>query len=154
MRFVLIELRKMLYAHPKVNADSARVRIVLFGPYSLDLEVFTYIDVMDVGEFLEIAEDLNLRIMDLVAQAGTGFASPRRLRISRKAKTWTRSARAMRSAASLSGAKTMRLFLQGVSRRRGSTNSTTRSTIRRAVRRRWEWRRSLRCHRRHTRRSG
>jgi MscS family membrane protein len=76
MRFVLVEIRKMLYAHPKVHADPARVRFVSFGAYSLDLEVFAYVDATDYGEFLEVAEDLNLRIIDIVAEAGTGFAFP------------------------------------------------------------------------------
>ena len=30
----------------------------------------------DFNEFLEIAEDLNLRIMDIVAEAGSSFAFP------------------------------------------------------------------------------
>jgi MscS family membrane protein len=76
MRFVLVEIRKMLYAHPKVDPDPARIRFVGFGAYSLDLEVFAYVTATDYGEFLEIAEDLNLRIMDIVARAGTGFAFP------------------------------------------------------------------------------
>jgi small-conductance mechanosensitive channel len=40
-----------------------------FGSSSLDLEVFSYVTVTDYGEYLEIAEDLNLRIMDIVAAA-------------------------------------------------------------------------------------
>ena len=59
-----------------MSTDPARVRFVSFDAYSLDLEVFAYVDVTDYGEFLEIAEDLNLRIMDIVAEAGTGFAFP------------------------------------------------------------------------------
>jgi MscS family membrane protein len=76
LRYVLIEVRKMLYAHPKVDPDPARVRFKSFGAYSLDIEVFAYVKATDVNEFLEVAEDLNLRIMDLVAAAGTSFAFP------------------------------------------------------------------------------
>jgi MscS family membrane protein len=76
LRYVLVEIRRMLYAHPKVNPDPARIRFLGFGAYSLDLEVFAYVEVTDYGEYLEIAEDLNLRVMDIVAAAGTGFAFP------------------------------------------------------------------------------
>jgi MscS family membrane protein len=76
IRYVLVEVRRMLYAHPRVDPDPARIRFVGFGAYSLDLEIFAYVQTTDYGEFLEIAEDLNLRIMDIVARAGTGFAFP------------------------------------------------------------------------------
>jgi MscS family membrane protein len=76
IRYLLIEIRKMLCAHPKVNPDPARIRFAGFGAYSLDLDIFAYVDVEDYGEFLEVAEDLNLRIMDIVEQAGSSFAFP------------------------------------------------------------------------------
>ncbi len=76
LRYVLVEVRQLLYAHPKVDSASARVRFVRFGSSSLDLEVFSYVTVTDYGEYLEVAEDLNLRIMDIVAAAGSSFAFP------------------------------------------------------------------------------
>ena len=76
IRYILVEVRKMLYAHPKVLADPARIRFAGFGAFSLDLDIFAYVDVTDYGEYLEVAEDLNLRIMDIVAQAGLSFAFP------------------------------------------------------------------------------
>ncbi len=69
-------MRKLLYGHPKLLADPARVRFVGFGEYSFDLDIFAYVDTREWSEYLEIAEDLNLRIMDIVAQAGSGFALP------------------------------------------------------------------------------
>ena len=76
IRYILVEVRKLLYSHPKVLTDPARIRFVEFGPYSLDLEIFAYVDVTDFGEYLEIAEDLNLRIMEVVKEAGSSFAVP------------------------------------------------------------------------------
>jgi MscS family membrane protein len=76
LRYVLVEIRKLFYSHPRVDPEPARVRFTGFGAYSLDLEVFAYVRVTDYGEYLEVAEDLNLRIMDVVTQAGTGFAFP------------------------------------------------------------------------------
>lgn len=79
VRYILVEVRKLLYAHPRVLPDPARIRFVGFGEYSLDLDVFAYIDTKDYGEHLEIAEDLNLRIMDVIKAAGTELAIPARL---------------------------------------------------------------------------
>jgi MscS family membrane protein len=76
IRFVLVEVRKLLYAHPRVLPDPARIRFVGFGDWSLDLDVFAYVDTSDYGEYLEIAEDLNLRIMAIVEQAGSALAFP------------------------------------------------------------------------------
>jgi MscS family membrane protein len=76
VRYILVEIRKLLYAHPKVHQDPARIRFVQFGDCSLDLDVFAYIDTTDYGEYLEIAEDVNLRIMDVIKAAGTELAIP------------------------------------------------------------------------------
>jgi MscS family membrane protein len=78
LRYILVEVRRLLYAHPRVLPDPARVRFVGFGDYSLDLDVFAYLETTDYGEFLEIAEDLNLRIMDVLKKAGSDFALPSR----------------------------------------------------------------------------
>jgi MscS family membrane protein len=76
LRYLLIELRKLLYAHPKVLNEDARVRFVGFGAYSLDLDIYCFVAETKYAEYLAIAEDLNLRIMDIVTKAGTGFAFP------------------------------------------------------------------------------
>ena len=76
LRYILVEIRKLLYAHPKVLRDPGRIRFVEFGTYSLDLEVFAYIDATDYGEYLEISEDVNLRIMEVITRAGTDLAVP------------------------------------------------------------------------------
>jgi MscS family membrane protein len=76
MRWLLIEIRKMLYAHPKIHRDPARVRFVGLGAHSLDLEIFAYVLTPDYDEFLAVQEDVNLRLMDIVAASGTAFAVP------------------------------------------------------------------------------
>jgi MscS family membrane protein len=76
VRYVLIEIRKMLYSHPKVDPDPARVRFIGYGDSSLDLEIFAYVQTADWNAYLEVAEDLNLRIMDIIVQAGTALAYP------------------------------------------------------------------------------
>jgi MscS family membrane protein len=76
LRYVLAEIRGMLYGHPRVETSSARVRFVGFGNSSLNLEIFAYVSETDYGAFLHIQEDLLLRIMDIVAASGTGLAFP------------------------------------------------------------------------------
>ena len=76
LRFLLTELRKVLYKHPKVYEDPARIRFIGFGAHSLDLEIFAYLDARSYDEFLEIREDLMLRMMEVVDRSGTDFAFP------------------------------------------------------------------------------
>jgi MscS family membrane protein len=76
IRYILVEVRKMLYAHPMVVAEPLHVRFKNFGQFSFDVEVFAYIGVTDYGQSLEVAEDLNLRIMDIVSASGSDFAFP------------------------------------------------------------------------------
>jgi MscS family membrane protein len=76
IRYILVEAHRMLYGHPKVDSASARIRFIGFDSSSLILEVFSYVAVTDYGEYLEVAEDLNLRIMDIVAASGSSFALP------------------------------------------------------------------------------
>jgi MscS family membrane protein len=76
LRWVLLELKKLLLGHPRVHPEPARARFVGFGAYSLDIELFAYITTSDINEFLAIREDLFLRIMDVVETSGSSFAFP------------------------------------------------------------------------------
>lgn len=76
LRYVLAQIRKLLASHSRVDPDPARVRFVAFGAHSLDIEIFAYVLSTDWSEFLGIREDLMLRIMDVVAEAGCSFAFP------------------------------------------------------------------------------
>lgn len=75
LRALIDALRELLYAHARV-AEDPRVRFVGFAPSSLDVELFSYVIALDFDEFLEVKEDLNLRIMDILEASGTGFAFP------------------------------------------------------------------------------
>jgi MscS family membrane protein len=76
VRFVLVEVRRMLYAHPRVDPDPVLIRFAEFAPSSLELDVSAYVPAADSGEYLEIAEDLNLRIMEILARGGLRLAVP------------------------------------------------------------------------------
>jgi MscS family membrane protein len=76
LRYILAEVRKLLYQHPKVESSSARVRFIGFGKSSLDLEVFAYVLETEPVSFLSVQEDLLLHIMEIVEASGSSFAFP------------------------------------------------------------------------------
>ncbi len=76
MRYILVELRRLLYAHPKVDQDPARVRFLEYGSDSLQVELFAYIHAQDYNEFLAVQEDINLRLAHVIEESGSGFAFP------------------------------------------------------------------------------
>ncbi len=78
MRAVLWRLRGLLESDDRVTEDPARARFLAFGASSLDIEVFAYVLAEDYDGFLAVCEDLNLAIMDVVAECGTSFAFPTR----------------------------------------------------------------------------
>ena len=76
LRYLLAEVRRMLYEHPKVEIDSGRIRLASFDNNALNLEMFSYILTRDYSEFTAIREDLLLRIMDIVEKSGSVLAYP------------------------------------------------------------------------------
>jgi MscS family membrane protein len=78
LRVVLARLREMLLAHPRVVDDEPRVRFAGFVDFALNVEIRAYVGTTDWNEFLAIREDIYLRVMNIVKDAGTGFALPSR----------------------------------------------------------------------------
>jgi MscS family membrane protein len=76
LRYVLAEVRRLLYQHPKVESNSASIRFANFDNSSLRLEIFSYVLTPDANEFAAVREDLLLRIMEIVERSGTNFAFP------------------------------------------------------------------------------
>ena len=76
LRYVIQALHRVLQEHPKVSPDPCRVCFVGFGASALELEVFAYVLTPDWNEFMRIREEIYLRMMDAVQEAGTGFAFP------------------------------------------------------------------------------
>jgi MscS family membrane protein len=76
MRWILVEVKRLLLAHPKIDPDPARIRLVGFGAQGLDLELWAYVRTTDANEFYAVREDVFLRLMDVVTASGTSFAFP------------------------------------------------------------------------------
>jgi len=78
LRYVLAKLREMLFAHPKIDPDTMRVRFVGFGESSQNVRIRVYALTRDWNEWYAIQEDVLLRISEIVEESGTGFAFPSR----------------------------------------------------------------------------
>ena len=76
VRYVLAEIRGLLYSHPKIEGNSVRVRLSDISGSSLIAEVFAYILTRDYNEYAAVREDLLLRMMDILDDAGSGLAAP------------------------------------------------------------------------------
>jgi small-conductance mechanosensitive channel len=82
VRYVLVQMRKLMLSHPRVAKDPCRVRFVGIGASSLDIDISTYILTADFSEFLAIQEDILLRILTLLDEAGVQLAYPSQMEYS------------------------------------------------------------------------
>jgi MscS family membrane protein len=76
VRFVLAEIRKLLYSHQKVETQTVRVRLTDIAGSALSVEVVAYILTRDFNEYAAVREDLLLRVMDVMEDSGGGLALP------------------------------------------------------------------------------
>ena len=76
VRSIVDSVSELLKQHGFVEHGSVRVRFVRFATSSLDIEVFAYVLGRDWGHFLEIQEELLLRIMGIVEATGAHLAFP------------------------------------------------------------------------------
>ena len=76
MRLLLTKVKELLLAHPMVYNEPARVRFTGFGPNGLNIDIFAYIRCSDYSDYLAVLEDLNLRLMDIFQEVGTGICLP------------------------------------------------------------------------------
>ena len=76
LRQVLEDIRELLSAHERVQQDNHRVRFNDFAKQGMQIEVFAYLTTTDWAEFLELAEELNIRIVEIVSSAGASLFIP------------------------------------------------------------------------------
>ena len=76
MSEVLAGIRALLAADARVDQANPRVHLLRLGASSLDIEVFAYVRSVTQDDFLAVQEELLLRILHLVEQAGTALAFP------------------------------------------------------------------------------
>jgi MscS family membrane protein len=76
LRFVLSEMRRLLYSHPKIETTTVRVRLTDIAAAAPTVEVLAYVLTQDFNEFSAVREDVLLRMLDIVESSGTGLALP------------------------------------------------------------------------------
>jgi MscS family membrane protein len=76
LRSVLDGIRKLLVENPKIETETARVRLINFGARAIELELYAYVLTPDNAEFLRVREELFLHIAEVVEASGTTFAMP------------------------------------------------------------------------------
>lgn len=73
---VIESFRRVLAAEPKVEPGNLPVRFVSVGDSSFDIEVFVYVMTSEWEEYLAVQQDLLLKLLGAVEEAGTGLAVP------------------------------------------------------------------------------
>lgn len=76
LRYVLAQLRKLIFSHQRLYKTPSRVRFIAFGSSSLDIEIVAFAKTIETEEFLMIKEDIFLQAMDIIKEAGTDLAFP------------------------------------------------------------------------------
>jgi MscS family membrane protein len=76
VRALLASISKILAENPKLETGALPVHFNGVGTYSLDLEITAYVLTKNGDEFMGIQQDLYLRILDAVEEAGTALALP------------------------------------------------------------------------------
>jgi MscS family membrane protein len=76
LRYLLAQLRRLLYEHAKIEHESARIRFAAIDSSALNLEVFSYVLTRDFAEFTAIREDVLLRMLEIVEKSGSGLGFP------------------------------------------------------------------------------
>ncbi|WP_338245497.1 hypothetical protein [Aurantiacibacter hainanensis] len=69
-------MENILTEHSLVAEDPRRAKLADFGPSSLDIEVFAYIEVADYNESLAVRQDLLMQIFERIEKAGLSIAYP------------------------------------------------------------------------------
>jgi MscS family membrane protein len=78
VRYVLVELRRLFQAHPRVYEDTVSIRFDEVTEDAINLRTDAQIMTTDFQEYLAIVEDLNLQILDTLGSSGTWFSMPTR----------------------------------------------------------------------------
>ena len=74
LQLIIARAREILYAHPRVETETAKFRFSGLSTTGFRVDLFAYIRTNDGAEFLAIQEDLLFRIVGVVESAGAAWA--------------------------------------------------------------------------------
>jgi MscS family membrane protein len=78
MKEVLDGLEGALRKHPSIWPDDITVRFLQFGESSLDIEIMAWFRTTDFAKFKAMRQEVLIEFMQIVEDAGSGFAFPTR----------------------------------------------------------------------------
>ena len=74
---IIQDIKSMLQTHKGISQnDSLMVNFDTFGDSSLNIFIYTFTQTANWAKYLEIREDIHLKIMEIVEKNGSGFAFP------------------------------------------------------------------------------
>lgn len=74
---IIQDIKSMLQAHEGISQkDSLMVNFDTFGDSSLNIFIYTFTQTANWAKYLEIREDIHLKIMEIVEKNGSAFAFP------------------------------------------------------------------------------
>ena len=76
VRYVLNQIHNVVALNAKVEDSTARVRLVRFADYFIEVEIYAYILERDYSAFLDAQEDLMLHVMETIDRTGAALALP------------------------------------------------------------------------------
>ena len=74
--YVLGEIRGVLQKNSRVESGTARVRLLRFADFGIEVEIYAYILIREFAEFLELQELLLISILEKIEQTGAAIALP------------------------------------------------------------------------------
>lgn len=75
---ILDGIRGLFDSHERILPDHHRVRFKEIADDGLLVELYAYLDTTEWSVYLELAEELNIRVLNIVGQAGTTLSPPAR----------------------------------------------------------------------------
>ncbi|MBO9584329.1 MAG: mechanosensitive ion channel family protein [Flavobacterium sp.] len=76
LRYLLVEIKSLLFAHPAVLNTPPIVRFTGITADALKVEITAYIEAINFETSQEVQEDLLLRMLDIIEKSGTSLAYP------------------------------------------------------------------------------
>ncbi len=73
---IITDIEKLLNEHARVAEEPNIARFVGFGTYSLEINVLAFVMTTDYLEYMEIAEELNMRILEIIDSAEVKLTNP------------------------------------------------------------------------------
>jgi MscS family membrane protein len=78
MQAVCEEIRVAIASNDLTKSEPAQVRFAEFGESSLNIMILFFVEAVDWGEYNKIREEINFKIMHIVAAHQASFAFPTR----------------------------------------------------------------------------